>query len=303
MNFNLLVILGPTAVGKTSLAVKLAQKFNGEIISADSRQVYRYMNIGTGKDISEYSQNNKLIPYHLIDIIDPREEYNLFSFIKDFNYSFQSILSKEKLPILCGGTAMYVHAVLKGYEMKTADLSGNFANELNTLDTSALEQMVRELKPGLHNKTDLTDRNRMISAIIIASGKGESITPDKTVRPFIIGTFLPRDEVKRNIALRLEKRLKEGMIEEVKTLLEMGVSSERLKQLGLEYRFVMLFLFGEISYDEMHYKLRSAINDFAKRQMTWYRKMEREGIKIHWIEIPFLENSINLIGEYFNDSI
>jgi len=283
MKPKLVVVLGPTAVGKTKIAVNLAAKFNGEIISADSRQVYKFMDIGTGKDLNEYSIENKNIPYHLINIISPTEEYDLFKYQNDFRFAFKTITAANRLPILVGGTGLYLSSVLQGYNLSAV----NFEEEMKLYENYSFEELLELLKsknPKLHNTTDITDRKRLIRAIIIASANQEKNTSSEMFDSLILGIHADISKVKKNIEARLKFRLENGMIDDAKNLLNMGISFEKLKYFGLEYKFLSEYLQGNLNYNDMHQKLRSAIFNFAKRQMTWFRKMEKEGIKINWIE-------------------
>jgi tRNA dimethylallyltransferase len=284
MPFNLITILGPTAVGKTHLAAQLAHRFNGEIISADSRQVYKGMDIGTGKDINDYTVNGSMIPYHLIDVIDPISEFNLFQFNKLFYDAFGKISSSGKNPFLVGGTGMYLHSILKGYDLYEAVADKTRHDELSNLEISELTKLLAKLNPALHNTTDLLIRERIIQAIIIAEKKSNN---KNIVKPAIsslnIGVKLEREEIKKKITARLKLRLNSGMIEEVEKLINNGISFERLDLFGLEYKFIGKYLKAELNYNDMFQKLNSAIHNFAKKQMTWFRKMEKEGIVIHWI--------------------
>jgi tRNA dimethylallyltransferase len=328
MNYDLITILGCTATGKTKLAVQLADCFNGEIISADSRQVYRGMNIGTGKDLSEYSIQGKQIPFHLIDIIEPTEEFNLFSFQQLFYESFDEIKSKNKLPFLVGGTGMYLSSILQNYNLSKADFETHKQN-LSTFSDDELREMLKELNPALHNTTDLNDRERIIKAIAVSrtdpkkdlshfepdlsgeksvgiGGKDFSVVSllrnDKIEKlsSLNIGVNLSRDEIKKRITVRLKKRLdEEGMIDEVKSLMDSGVSYEKMIFFGLEYKFIAQYLKGELNKNDMFQKLNSAIHSFAKRQMTWFRKMEREGVVINWIDGPDFNKAKDLIENYF----
>lgn len=297
MKFKSVIVLGPTAVGKTSIGVYLANKFNGEIISVDSRQVYRYMDIGTGKDLHEYNLGNKKIPYHMIDIINPTEEFDLFKFITYFNESFEEIEKRNKLPVIVGGTGMYLHSIIKRYELTEVNFNERL-DELNRMEHEKLVQILKQKVGSLHNQSDLKDKERTIKAIIIAEEKEGNKIKAKDISPFIIGVTDEKDKIKKRITERLKKRLKEGMIEEVEGLLRMGVTHNKLLFFGLEYKFISLFLRGELTYNDMYQKLNSAIHNFAKRQMTWYRKMEKEGIKINWIEAGDKRKAENLIREF-----
>jgi len=298
MNYNLITILGPTATGKTKLAAQLAYKFGGEIISADSRQVYKGMDIGTGKDLSDYVVNKKLIPYYLIDVVEPKTEYNLYLFITHFKEAFKKIISKNKKPFLAGGTGLYISSVIQNYEIKKADFDEANINKLSSLSLEELRSLLFKLKTKHHNKTDLENKERIIKAILVAKSEEEALLSDLKIKHLIIGVKFERSEIRKRITERLDKRLKEGMIEEVKKLIEAGVTYERLLQLGLEYKFLALYLKGELSYDEMFEKLNTAIGAFAKRQMTWFRKMEREGVKINWIDKGDFNQAVELISRH-----
>jgi len=294
MKFNLITILGPTATGKTKLAVQLADCFNGDIISADSRQVYRGMNIGTGKDLSEYYIDGRQIPYHLIDIIEPTEEFNLFSFQQGFYKSFDEIKSKNKLPFLVGGTGLYLSSVLQKYTLGKADFEKE-KQILSSYSDDELRDILKDLNPSLHNTTDLNDRERIIKAIAVSKTEQEK-TKANNIDSLVIGVNLSRDEIKKRITARLKKRLdEEGMIDEVKTLMDSGVSYDKMIFFGLEYKFIAQYLKGELNKNDMFQKLNSAIHSFAKRQMTWFRKMEKEGVVINWIDGPDFNKAKELI--------
>ena len=300
MNYNLITILGPTAVGKTHLAAQLANRFNGEIISADSRQVYIGMDIGTGKDISDYNVEGKIIPNHLIDVIKPEDEFNLFLFNNFFYESFSNITSRGKVPLLVGGTGLYVHSILNGYKLNKVDFDKTHYEELNELDTKELNEKLKKLNPSLHNTTDLLVKERIIHAIMIAEKENDNEALKKSViNSLTIGIRLEREEIKKRITERLTFRLQNGMIEEVKRLIDNGISFERLNLFGLEYKFIGKYLNGELSYNDMHQKLNSAIHSFAKRQMTWFRKMEREGVIINWVDGPNYDEALKLISKHF----
>jgi tRNA dimethylallyltransferase len=300
MPARLVIILGPTAAGKTRLAALLASKFDGEIISADSRQVYRGMDIGTGKDLNDFIIDNRKIKYHLIDIADPSEEFNLYLFIKYFNDVFEEIHGREKLPFLVGGTGLYLNAVLRRYSLKQADFSSLKKSELEALSIEELQKILTNLKLKIHNTTDLLDKRRLIKAILVETSDEKPLTVEVEFSPLVIGIRFEREEVKKRITSRLEKRLDEGMIDEVKNLIKNGVSSERLYSFGLEYKLIAKYLNNELNYTEMFRKLNSEIHAFAKRQMTWFRKMEREGIEINWVEGPDFSSAEYLIRNYLN---
>lgn len=267
MSYDLITILGPTASGKTSIAAQLAKDFNGEIISSDSRQVYKGMDIGTGKDLIEFQKNN--VKYHLIDIVEPLEDYNLFRFTNDFQSAFESIKSKGKLPILVGGTGLYISAILQSYKLPEIN-NENELKKLSDLTVTQLKDTLIKLKPKLHNVTDLSSKDRIIKAILIEQAR-EKVNPSfPNLLSLNIGISSEREEIKRRITERLKQRLAAGMIEEVKELLLKGVSPERLNYFGLEYKFVSQYIDGKLNYNDMFQRLNSAIHSFAKRQMTWY---------------------------------
>jgi tRNA dimethylallyltransferase len=284
---NLVVILGPTASGKTEVAARLAWDLHGEIISADSRQVYRGMDIGTGKDLNQYIINAKKIPYHMIDIIDPQCEFNLFEFQKRFYKIFSQIRNKGNLPVLVGGTGLYLQAVLSGYKMPPAPPEPELRKDLDQKSIEELKEIFFAFKSHLHNKTDLEDKQRLIRAIEIERArnvKNSEQEESPEIDAAIFGISWERSVLRQRITSRLEERLKHGMIEEVKRLHAAGLSWERLDSFGLEYRYISQYLQNLISFDEMKNKLNTAIHQFAKRQETWFRRMERKGIGIKWIQ-------------------
>ena len=282
MAYNLLVILGPTASGKTRVAVQVAGALGGEIISADSRQVYRSMDIGTGKDLQEYGS----VPYHLIDIVDPGYEFNVFEFQRRFAESFRGIHARGHLPLLVGGTGMYLESVLGGYPLLEVPENLALRRELAAASNSALAARLKRVSPRLHNTTDLLDRQRLIRAIEIAEFQAavEDVPPLPELSPLVFGIKWAREDLRRRITRRLKERLDHGLIEEVDRLHKNGNSWETLEFYGLEYRFVSLFLKGTLNRNDMFQKLNSAIHQLAKRQETWFRRMERRGISIHWVE-------------------
>ncbi len=282
----MITILGPTASGKTALAAKVAYELDGEIISVDSRQVYRGMSVGTGKDLSEYTVNGKAVTYHLIDIVDAGYEYNIFEYQRDFLRAYSDIISRGKLPILCGGSGMYLESVLKKYRLKKAESAQQTLETLSQKTDVELKDVLLSLKIQ-HNTTDLLDRNRMIRAILISMTPDE--TAEETVFPqqmisHVFGIHWERAMIRERITRRLQYRLENGMIEEVKELMSQGLTADQIKFYGLEYRYIMLYLEKELDYNEMFRLLNTAIHQFAKRQMTWFRKMEKTGIPIFWLE-------------------
>ena len=280
---NLLVLLGPTASGKTGLAVRLAKSLNAEIISADSRQVYRGLDIGSGKDLHEYED----VPYHLIDIVDPEYEFCVFDFQQHFYKAFIDIQQRGKIPFLVGGTALYVDSILDGYQMLKVDENPLLRKQLKEKSIEDLRSRLFKLKPTQHNTTDLLDRDRLIRAIEIAEAEKDhcnKITKPPTIKPLIIGIKWPRDLTRQRITQRLKDRLEQGLVEEVELLHRQGVSWATLEFYGLEYRLVAQYLQNKLIYNDMFQKLNSAIHQFAKKQDTWLRRVERKGHQIHWIE-------------------
>ena len=306
---KMITILGPTASGKTPVAARLAVEIDGEVISADSRQVYRRMDIGTGKDLADYVFDGKLIPYHLIDIREPGTKYNLFEYQQDFFDAYQDIRSRGKVPILCGGTGLYIEAVLKGYHLSPVPQNQELRNRLEGKTLAELTQMLTEQKQktgsNMHNTTDVDSCQRAIRAIEIETYNIEHPTPRRELPPvdsIIIGIDIDRELRREKITRRLKARLDEGMVDEVKALLEEGISPEDLIYYGLEYKFVTEYLMGQTSYDEMFTRLEIAIHQFAKRQMTWFRGMERRGGKINWIDATLpMDEKIEIIKQLITD--
>ena len=298
MPYELLTILGPTATGKTSLAIQLAKDFDGEIISADSRQVYKGMDIGTGKDLAEFRKYK--IKYYLIDICDPKDEYNLFMFTNDFKKSFHFITVKNKLPILVGGTGLYLSSVLQSYNLPKMIFKDDEIKKLSSLTLNELHEKLFEIKPKLHNTTDLKDKGRILTAISVEMGRMKDIKESIKLNSLNIGIKLDREEIKRRITSRLKKRLAEGMIEEVEMLLKKGIPSSKLEFFGLEYKFISQHINGQLNYNDMFQKLNSAIHAFAKRQMTWFRKMEREGVVINWFSPEEYTTIKNFVADKLN---
>lgn len=284
--YELITILGPTASGKTPFAAALAKRLGGEIISADSRQVYRNMDIGTGKDLADYKVNGEKMPYHLIDICDPGYKYNVFEYQHDFFRAFMDIQERGKFPILCGGTGMYIEAVLKGYRLLDVPQNPKLRDSLKNKKLPELVQILESYKV-LHNKTDVDSAQRAIRAIEIEEYYKTQIPDYKEFEPIdslIIGIKIDRELRREKISKRLRARLDEGMIDEVKGIIDSGVKPDDLIYYGLEYKFLTLYIIGELSYEEMVSQLEIAIHQFAKRQMTWFRGMERRGCTIHWLD-------------------
>lgn len=282
-DINLIVVLGPTASGKTALGVKLAEKFNGEIISADSRQVYKGMDIGSGKDLEEYGD----IPYHLIDIVEPGYEFNVFEFQKQFCETFSAIEQRQHLPLLVGGTGLYLESVLKQYQFTEVPANPTLREELATQTDQALTRRLKALNPNLHNTTDLLERDRLVRAIEIAEAETKSQKASielPALNPLVFGIKWERSTLKTRITERLKQRMDNGLIKEVERLHQQGVSWESLHFYGLEYRFVASYLKGEVNRNDMFQRLNSAIHNFSKQQEKWFRRMERKGTTIHWLE-------------------
>ena len=307
----MITILGPTASGKTPLAVAVALQLGGEIISADSRQVYRRMDIGTGKDLEDYQciMHNAqcTIPYHLIDICEPGTKYNLFQYQQDFYDAYQDIRSRGAIPILCGGTGLYIEAVLKGYKLSPVPQNPELRASLEGKSLVELTRMLTDLKAqtgsNMHNTTDVDSCQRAIRAIEIETYNISHPTPRRELPPvdsLIIGVDIDRELRREKITRRLKTRLEEGMIDEVRGLLAEGIPAEDLIYYGLEYKYLTEYIIGKTSYDEMFRRLEIAIHQFAKRQMTWFRGMERRGFTIHWIDATLpIEQKVNLILHQF----
>ncbi len=288
---RMITILGPTASGKTSLAAALANDIGAEIISADSRQVYRHMDIGTGKDLDDYNVGGHKIPYHLIDIADPGTKYNLFQYQHDFMRAYGDITARGAVPLLCGGTGLYIEAVLKGYRLAPVPENKELRARLEGKTLAELTGILAELKSrngsAMHNTTDVDTAKRAIRAIEIETFNGEHPQAAAEIPPIdniIIGVDIDRDERRRRISQRLRQRLDGGMVDEIRSLIKGGVAPDDLIYYGLEYKFVTEYVVGTLTYDEMFSRLEIAIHQFAKRQMTWFRGMERRGFKINWID-------------------
>jgi tRNA dimethylallyltransferase len=285
-SYDLLVVTGPTASGKTALAAKIAHRVGAEIISADSRQVYRGMNLGTGKDYDDYLVNGVPIPCHLIDIADPGYKYNVFEYQRDFNKVYADLKKRKKFPIVCGGSGMYADSIITGYKMFEVPPDTGLRCELEKKSMEELKEILATFK-NLHNTTDTDSKKRVIRAIEIEhsnKNKGNIRSAFPKLKVLLVGVLFDRDTRRRRISERLKKRLDNGMIDEVKELIAKGVNTDTLIYYGLEYKFITLYLTGKLSYQEMASDLEIAIHQFAKRQMTWFRGMERRGIKIHWID-------------------
>jgi len=310
----MITILGPTASGKTPIAAHLAATIGGEIISADSRQVYRRMDIGTGKDLADYvvrregEKERRKVPYHLIDICEPGTKYNLFEYQQDFFDAYQDIQSRGAVPILCGGTGLYIEAVLKGYQLSPVPQNQALRDSLEGKSLEELTTMLTDLKArngsNMHNTTDVDSCQRAIRAIEIETYNLEHPTPRRELPPvdsIIIGVDIDRELRREKITRRLKARLEDGMVDEVKALLDEGIPADDLIYYGLEYKFVTEYLVGKLSYDEMFTRLEIAIHQFAKRQMTWFRGMERRGFKINWIDATLpMEEKISQILQLYH---
>lgn len=304
-SYNSIIITGPTASGKTALAAQLAYALNGEIINADSRQVYKKLDIGTGKDLAEYNVNNTPINHHLVDVAEVGIHFHLYDFITHFYGAFQAIAKQQKLPIICGGTGLYLDAIIKKHEL--AAVPNNFELRLQ-LETLNLEQLIAKLL-SYENKpenADLTTKKRLVRAIEIADYLSNNDSPKTNfvdLKPIIFALDLPKEARRNKISMRLKHRLENGMIDEVKDLINEGISHERLQFLGLEYQYVSKYLSNEMSYNEMFLKLETSIHQYAKRQMTWFRKMEREGNNIHWLDATKpMEENLFIIAKFLNPS-
>lgn len=299
---KLITILGPTASGKTGFATRLALCLNGEIISADSRQVYRGMDIGTGKDLADYAVGNRQVPYHLIDIREAGDKYTLFNYLHDFHRVYNHILLQGKTPILCGGTGLYIESVLKGYRLPDVPENRELRKSLENKSLEELAQLLSSYKK-LHNTTDTDTRKRAIRAIEIADFQSRNPSSELDYPPVestIIGMDIDRESRRAKISSRLKKRLTEGMMDEVRTLMSRGVLADDLIYYGLEYKFVTLHVTGQLSFEEMYSQLEIAIHQFAKRQMTWFHGMEKRGFTIHWIDFSLpldekIEKALSII--------
>lgn len=285
-NIDLITILGPTASGKTTFAANLAARLDSEIISGDSRQVYRKMDIGTGKDLADYEVDGKKIPYHLIDIAEPGYKYNVFEFQRDFLNAYQDIRERGKTPILCGGTGLYIESVLKGYKLLPVPENKELREKLQNCSLAELTEMLKSYKT-LHNTTDVDTVKRAIRAIEIEEyyqSQPMEVSAFPQINSVIIGVDIDREERRRKISARLRSRLDEGMVDEVRAILDSGVSSDDMIYYGLEYKYLTNYIIGNLTYEQMVSELEIAIHQFAKRQMTWFRGMERRGLRINWMD-------------------
>ena len=303
MKYDLITILGPTASGKTPLAAALADKLQTEIISADSRQVYRRMDLGTGKDLADYAVNGHAIPFHLIDIVEPGTKYNVFEYQRDFLKAYQEVAEKGKLPILCGGTGMYLESVLKGYRLLPVPENPELRASLEGKSLEELTALLASYKK-LHNSTDVDTPKRAIRAIEIEEYYKQQPVEHREfpqLNSLIIGVDIDRELRREKITRRLKQRLEEGMIDEVRNLLAEGIAPEDLIYYGLEYKYLTLHATGQLTFEEMFLQLETAIHQFAKRQMTWFRGMERRGFTIHWLDATLpTEEKVEKIEQLLN---
>lgn len=298
----MIAVIGPTASGKTRLAVDLAAALDSEVISADSRQVYRGMDLGTGKDLEDYVVAGRQVPYHLIDIREPGYKYSIYEYQADFHRVYDDLRQRDKIPVLCGGSGLYVESVLKGYEMYEVPENPQLRSSLEGKTLAELEQILSTYKT-LHNKTDTDTAKRAIREIEIREyyrTHAASLTGYPAVPALVVGVSIDRDLRRERISARLRQRLKAGMIEEVRALLAAGIAPESLIYYGLEYKYLTLYVTGQLSYEEMVRQLEIAIFQFAKRQMTWFRGMERRGIVIHWLDyaVPAQEK-VSMVLEWY----
>ena len=298
--FDMVTILGPTASGKTEVAVKLALKLCGEVISADSRQIYRNMDLGTGKDLDEYNVNGVDVPYHLIDIAEAGYQYNVFEFQRDFLTVYKAIREKGAFPVMCGGSGMYLEAILKGYRLIQVPVNEGRRDELQLLSLDELTEILKHYK-SINNTSDTENKKRAIRAIEIEEfclAHPETDLSFPPINSLIVGVKFDRDSRRRRITERLKQRLDNGMIDEVKKLIDNGLKPDDLTYYGLEYKYLTLYITGKLTYDEMFSGLNTAIHQFAKRQMTWFRKMERDGFEIKWLDgyLPADEKNDKIIS-------
>ena len=286
MGYDLITILGPTASGKTALAARLAHEMHTEVISGDSRQVYRRMDLGTGKDLGDYVVNGCSVPYHLIDIVEPGTKYNVFEYQRDFLKVYEELRGEGKVPVLCGGTGLYLESVLRGYRLMPVPENEALRTVLAGKSLEELTEMLKSYKQ-LHNKTDVDTPKRAIRAIEIEEYYRNHLAEGRdfpSIHALVVGIDIDRETRRRKISERLKQRLEHGMLDEIRDLLSEGIPAENLIYYGLEYKYLTQYVIGELTYEEMYRKLEIAIHQFAKRQMTWFRGMERRGIQIHWLE-------------------
>lgn len=299
-DYDLIAILGPTASGKTQFAAALASRLDTEIISADSRQIYKEMNLGTGKDLADYTVNGKQIPYHLIDIAEPGYKYNVFEYQRDFLKAYETVRLKGKLPIMCGGTGMYLESVLKGYRLLPVPENPELRARLNGKSLDELTEILKQYKT-LHNTTDIDTAKRAIRAIEIEEYYAHTPVNERAfpqLNSLIVGIDIDRELRREKITRRLQQRLEEGMVEEVRDLIKKGIKPEDLIYYGLEYKYLTLYVIGELTYEQMFHDLEIAIHQFAKRQMTWFRGMERRGFTIHWMNAQWsMEEKIAFVTQ------
>lgn len=299
-DYDLIAILGPTASGKTQFAAALASRLDTEIISADSRQIYKEMNLGTGKDLADYTVNGKQIPYHLIDIAEPGYKYNVFEYQRDFLKAYKTVRLKGKLPIMCGGTGMYLESVLKGYRLLPVPENPELRARLNGKSLDELTEILKQYKT-LHNTTDVDTAKRAIRAIEIEEYYAHTPVDERAfpqLNSLIVGIDIDRELRREKITRRLQQRLEEGMVEEVRDLIKKGIKPEDLIYYGLEYKYLTLYVIGELTYEQMFHDLEIAIHQFAKRQMTWFRGMERRGFTIHWMNAQWsMEEKIAFVTQ------
>ena len=299
-DYDLIAILGPTASGKTEFAAALASRLDTEIISADSRQIYKEMNLGTGKDLADYTVNGKQIPYHLIDIAEPGYKYNVFEYQRDFLKAYETVRLKGKLPIMCGGTGMYLESVLKGYRLLPVPENPELRARLNGKSLDELTEILKQYKT-LHNTTDVDTAKRAIRAIEIEEYYAHTPVDERAfpqLNSLIVGIDIDRELRREKITRRLQQRLEEGMVEEVRDLIKKGIKPEDLIYYGLEYKYLTLYVIGELTYEQMFHDLEIAIHQFAKRQMTWFRGMERRGFTIHWMNAQWsMEEKIAFVTQ------
>lgn len=303
--YNLITILGPTASGKTTVAAHVASVLGGEVISADSRQVYRGMDLGTGKDYADYIVNGKPVSYHLIDIVNAGYEYNVFEYQKDFLTIFEDVSKREKIAVMCGGSGLYLEAVLKDYKLIQVPINEKLRLRLEDKPLGELTEILKTYKSSLHNQTDIENEKRAVRAIEIEEyyiSHPEFNTGMPDIHSLIVGVKYDRESRRKRITSRLRQRLKDGMLDEVQRLLNSGLTPEQLTYYGLEYKFMTQHLTGQLSYQEMFNGLNVAIHQFAKRQMTWFRRMEKQGTEIRWLDgyMP-LEEKVTKIVEWYNE--